>query len=848
LPIASIAALLLAAVVAWSCQGASGPSASTSSSTDSGPDGGEADGGLADGGMGSGGGGRPDAGVADAGARKVFPLRRSPILEENEKPGDGGWQLRRHTTDLSAYTDRPSYLGGETVEVRAGAAGSTTVTWELWRLGYYGGAGGRRLLAGGPVAVPVRTPASLDPATGAVSAAWPARFRVQLPPDAVTGVFVIKLRSETFGETYAFFVVRERMPGAPVLYPLSTNTYQAYNVWGGTSLYMSNRGDWKPWHAYAVSFDRPYENGSGTGEFLSKDRDFLTFAEGQGYDIAYVTDADLDADPSLVAYRRMILIQGHSEYWTLGMRDAVEGAIAKGTNVAFLAANDAYWQTRFSSADRRVMIGYKQFADLDPIRATAPKLITAQWRDPRIGRPENAMIGEMFGEWIWTAAPFSIADASSWVWTGAAVDWNTTIAGLYGVEVDRRIDNGAQPEGIDVIGDALVEGHDGRFSRGETTLYTAPSGARVFSAGSIAWSNALAGAGSWDPRIQQLVANLFASFAGDGALGAPALKPLALPPGLLSPTFVPGVEVATVTTALSQPAAVASTPDGDAIVADGDRILRVTPAGLVSAIAGSTAGAADGPASQATFSGPRGLAVAANGDIFVSDTGNHSIRVISAGTVRTLAGGGRGFADKAGAPARFALPMGIALTSSGTLLVADAWNHRLRAVDAAGNVTTWAGTGVNRAVDGPGAFASLSFPIAVAVLPSGDAVIAEAGTGLIRTVAAAGRHVVSTLAGATWRHGFGDGPLSTASVSETLALAASTSGAVILVDGASARVRIVRGGAIATLAGGVHGGTIDGPGESAGFGCPRGVAVAPGGALFVVDAREHSLRHLRVPP
>jgi hypothetical protein len=71
---------------------------------------------------------------------------------------------------------------------------------------------------------------------------------------------------------------------------------------------------------------------------------------------------------------------------------------------------------------------------------------------------------------------------------------------------------------------------------------------------------------------------------------------------------------------------------------------------------------------------------------------------------------------------------------------------------------------------------------------------------------------------------------------------------VILLDGASARVRAIRGGAIATLAGGLHGGTIDGPGESAGFGCPRGVAVAPGGALFVVDAREHSLRHLRVPP
>jgi NHL repeat len=775
--------------------------------------------------------------------------------------------MSHHTFNISAYTDKTSYVGGDAVEVHAGAASATIATWELWRLGYYGGTGGRKVLEGGPVAVPVWTPAILDPATGAVSAAWPATFQVRLLPDAVTGIFVIKLISEALGETYAFLVVRERVPGAPILYPVSTNTYQAYNSWGGTSLYVNSRADWKPWHAFAVSFDRPYDHGSGTGEFLSKDRDFLTFAEGQGYDIAYVIDTDLDAEPALVAYRHMILFQGHTEYWTLGMRDAVEGAIAQGTNAGFLGANDAYWQTRFAGAERRLMIGYKQFAALDPILATAPRLITTQWRDPRIGRPENAMIGEMLGDWIWTTAPLSVADPSSWVWTGSGVDSTSTIPGVYGVEVDHRVENGAQPAGVGVLGDALVEGHGARFSHAETTLYTAPSGARVFSSGSISWSDALSGVGTWDPRIQQLIANLFSSFAGDGVLGAAALKPLLLPAGLAQPDFVPGVAVATVTTALSQPAAVAAAPDGDAIVADGDRILRVTPAGLVSVVAGSTAGAADGPTSQATFSGPRGLAVAANGDIFVSDTGNNRIRVISAGRVRTLAGGARGFADAAGilgaqdasarGAARFSLPMGIALTDAGvdaqgrrvgTLLVADAWNQRLRAVDPAGNVTTWAGTGVNSAVDGPGATASLSFPFAVAVLPSGDAVIAEPGTGVVRRVAAAATHFVSTLAGAQGRGGFGDGPLRAASVSETLALAATPDGQVILVDGASARVRTIRSGAVATLAGGLHGGTIDGPGATAGFGCPRAAAAAPGGGIFIVDAREHALRRLQLPP
>src|SRR5258708_3667440 len=116
---------------------------------------------------------------------------------------------------------------------------------------------------------------------------------------------------------------------------------------------------------------------------------------------------------------------------------------------------------------------------------------------------------------------------------------------------------------------------------GETTLYSAPSGAQVFSAGSIQWSRALANAGNWDRRIQQLVANLFSRFAGDGTLGPAALQPLNLPPGATAPTYRGGVQVATVTTALKRPVAVAAAPGGGALVADQDQIVRVSAAGVV---------------------------------------------------------------------------------------------------------------------------------------------------------------------------------------------------------------------------------------------------------------------------
>ena len=178
--------------------------------------------------------------------------------------------------------------------------------------------------------------------------------------------------------------------------------------------------------------------------------------------------------------------------------------------------------------------------------------------------------------------------------------------------------------------------------------------------------------------------------------------------------------------------------------------------------------------------------------------------------------------------------MGIALAADGKLLVADSGNGRLRAIDTDGRVGTWS--------------ASLSLPVAVAVLPSGDAVVSDAATGLLRKVAATGAHAVTDFAGEIGRMGWNDGPLATASISETFALVARADGELILLDGASARVRAIRDGMVDTLAGGQQLGTRDGIGSAAAFACPRAAAVTPDGSLLVVDAREHALRRITFGP
>ena len=776
----------------------------------------------------------------------TLPLRHSPIDDENQLPGDSGWHLSAPSKLIAAYADRTSALPGETVQIHAGvvAAAASPARWQLWRLGYYGGQGGRTLAEGGPVQVPPQTAAILDPATGAVSANWAASFSVAVPRNAITGAYLVKITSD-LGETYATFVVREPARAGVILYAMSTNTYQAYNPWGGTSLYDNFRTDWQQWHAYAVSFDRPYDQDFGAGELFSKDRDFITFAESQGYDIAYISDSDLDRDPKLVARRRMILFQGHSEYWTGGMRDAAEAAIAAGINEAFLGANNAYWQVRWANGSRRMLIGYKEFASLDPANATDPAHVTTRFRDRPLRRPESAMIGAQYGLWMLTASPMTVTDASSWLWAGSGVTQGAVIAGVYGDECDER--DSDSPFGTAAIADASADSYTGQLDQGETTIYTAHSGAQVFGAGSILFSHALAGSERWDRRIQQLVANLFSRFAGDGTVPAP-LQHLDLPAGLPAPSYRPGVTVSTITRNLQQPVAVAAASDGSAVVIDDDAVVSVSPAGVVTRIAGGPPGLNDGPAAQALFRNPRGVALGRDGTIYVADAFNNRIRAISGGMVRTVAGSRQGFADGKGDQAMFSQPMGLALTAAGTLLVADMWNHRLREVTPDGTVTTWTGTGSAGFSSGPAATATLYYPFGVATTSGGDALLLEPGTGLLRAVSGKAPHDVSAIAGALGSAGWTDGPAWSAGVSETVAIAVRADGQIVLLDGASARVRALKGGVIDTVAGGSRGGTVDGPGEAAGFGWPRGVAVAADGSLLVVDLKEHALRRIVLPP
>lgn len=239
---------------------------------------------------------------------------------------------------------------------------------------------------------------------------------------------------------------------------------------------------------------------------------------------------------------------------------------------------------------------------------------------------------------------------------------------------------------------------------------------------------------------------------------------------------------------LDTPSAIAFAPDGHLLAVDSARHAIFSVGTSTSLVAGSDRepGFSDGPVSQAKFNGPIGIAVAGDGKIFVADTYNDRVRVIENGSVSTVAGSTRGFADGIGASAQFDTPLGLAIWGQ-RLLVADAGNRRIRVVEPDGGVWTLAGNGGGNLVDGFPLQASLVRPTAIAVSPEGAIFIADGNA--IRVIGRRSFAFVETIAGGTGR-GFRDGNPLAAQFNRPSGLAFDGEGRLLVADSDNGLVRI----------------------------------------------------------
>ena len=291
------------------------------------------------------------------------------------------------------------------------------------------------------------------------------------------------------------------------------------------------------------------------------------------------------------------------------------------------------------------------------------------------------------------------------------------------------------------------------------------------------------------------------------------------------------------------PNGVAVSASGTIYVADfnNHRIRRITPAGVVTTFAGSEQGFAEGTGTAAKFNMPSNLAIHSLDTVYVADWANDRIRKITpTGVVSTLAGSTNGFAEGTGNEAKFDNPSDVAIDALGNIYVADTHNNRIRKITSAGVVTTFAGSGTAGSTDATGTAARFDRPSGIAIDASGNIYVADYGNHRIRKITDAG--AVSTLAGST--QGLAEGAGAAAKFDRPLGVAVDASGNVYVADERNHRIRkITPAGVVSTLAGSTEG-FADGNGAAAKFNYPSGVAVDASGNLYVADGANSRIRKI----
>ncbi len=431
------------------------------------------------------------------------------VAVENAKAGTTAWQLTNPATEgtnndlntadyanveIQGYASLTSVPQGGSIDFHVRTINTNSYTMSVFRMGYYNGAGGRLVL--GPITLPgvvqpmPPAPVYQPTGTGIVECNWSVSYSLTVPTDWVSGIYLVKLAlSAPAKESYIVFVVRDDTRNAPILFQSSVNTYQAYNEWGGSSLYTTNAsGSTKT--GVKVSFNRPYWRNFGAGDFVSLDgppgyeMQMVRWLERQGYDLTYATDVDTHENPSTAQNHEVFLVVGHDEYWSRPMRTNVTTALNNGVHLGIFAANVLYWQVRFEPSSTgvadRTMVSYKELAANDP--TTDSSLVTTLWRN--LGEPEGALLGVQYNLYSApTVSDIVVTNASQWLYNGTGVTNGTIFPNVEGYETDSLY----PPSGATVLAHSPYP-LDNPQVYGDMTIYTAPSGANVFATGTIEWS------------------------------------------------------------------------------------------------------------------------------------------------------------------------------------------------------------------------------------------------------------------------------------------------------------------------------------------------------------------------
>jgi N,N-dimethylformamidase beta subunit-like protein len=411
------------------------------------------------------------------------------LVAENQKIGSIEWIVNHPQPNhaLEGFASQVSAVSGDDVTLFINTT-AKAVQVQAYRMGYYQGIGGRLIYQSDMVAAGRQPPPTVSFGIGTVSCPWSPTLSFRVDDTWPPGCYLLKLVGDGGEEQFVPLTVRDDHSIAAFVFQNSVTTWQAYNLYGGYSLYYGpNRRGGMDFanRARAVSFDRPYPQSwaQGAADFIGNEFPLLYHLERLGLDLTYWTDIDFHQNASLLTNHRCLFSLGHDEYWSASMRYGAQKANGLGVNLAFLGANASYRQIRLQSTSvgpNRLQVCYKNAAE-DPIAKVDPSQTTVNWNQSPVNDPESTMIGSTYQS-VGAKAAMLVTDASSWFFSGCNLTDGQALPNMIVGEYDRFVPTFPGPRNLDILAHSPIPGQ-GNWS--DLTYFTSPpSGGGVLASGS----------------------------------------------------------------------------------------------------------------------------------------------------------------------------------------------------------------------------------------------------------------------------------------------------------------------------------------------------------------------------
>ena len=438
------------------------------------------------------------------------------VSRENARIGTPGWDTpvkHEKQGSVSGWFDQTSVACGDTVGLHLSGNGRP-VKIQIFRMGYYSGAKARLILSEELKSVPkASAPIVAQNVTHLTSTNWPVSSEIQITSNFPTGIYMARVDDGgTAG--YSPLIVRDDSSTSSLIMIAATLTWQAYNTWGGWSLYHGpNPKIFSP--GRIVSFNRPYDR-NGMSDYTVNDAGIVQTAESRGLNISYTDDVYVDGHPETLLAHKSVIYDGHPEYWTSAMREAALRARDAGTNLLFLGANSAYWKVRIENSGRRI-VSWK--GDPSDPYANNPALITNKWGADPTPLNESELLGALMAG-FGVMANYQVRDATTWPFAGTGLRTEDLILGVVGKEVETT-DIGAAPAVQTFLTSRVtILGIEYNIN---FTYYTTSSHSGVIDVGTNGWICGITNTCSWKtsttPKSRSQIAAITAQVLSAAAIG-----------------------------------------------------------------------------------------------------------------------------------------------------------------------------------------------------------------------------------------------------------------------------------------------------------------------------------------